>query len=250
MSDAPQQPSPTPNFVLRYRVRTLLTVTVVVAILAAIAGPYWRRQTPEVRISLLGYWALLAACSCGSLWLRLRNAFSLQRDREGKQRIVRMIVTQWGFRHMRPSLQWAGLAVTVLFALFYTAIASRSVVVQLQGRLPTRSWIFWQTNLSLVYVPALLFGLAAWFFLPRPVFLCEEGIPLSQTVFVPWRYIRSAEWRRGRPGSLKLHRLDGDLYFEVPADQRAAVEEFLRTKSAWIATDEASREVDSTASPD
>ena len=75
---------------------------------------------------------------------------------------------------------------------------------------------------------------AIFSFVRRPRFVCEEGIPLGKNYVAPWKYIRHAEWQTDRPETLKLHRLDGDIYLDVPNDVRAEVEEFVRGKTLFV----------------
>ena len=57
---------------------------------------------------------------------------------------------------------------------------------------------------------------------------------LGKIDVAPWRYVRHAEWQTDRPETLKLHRLDGDIYLDVPKDVRAEVEAFVRWKTQFI----------------
>jgi hypothetical protein len=47
--------------VVRFQMRTVFTVTTIVAIAAAIAAPYWRAQEPTVQKSLLVFWGCCVA---------------------------------------------------------------------------------------------------------------------------------------------------------------------------------------------
>jgi hypothetical protein len=44
---------------------------------------------------------------------------------------------------------------------------------------------------------------------------------------IPWSYIRSAQWLPDRPQLLNLHRIDGDVLVEVPANVFSDVEAFV-----------------------
>ena len=78
-----------------------------------------------------------------------------------------------------------------------------------------------------------MMGGAVLVFMRKPLYFCEEGVPGSFG-FAPWKYIRHAEWIADRPGVMKLHRLDGDIYVDLPPRERDAVEAFVRTKTKFI----------------
>ncbi|BBO36115.1 hypothetical protein [Lacipirellula parvula] len=77
-----------------------------------------------------------------------------------------------------------------------------------------------------------LFGGILLIFLRRPAYLCETG--LSGGIYAPWKYIRHAEWLPSDEGVMKLRRFDGDIYIDVPARERDAVEAFVRAKTKFI----------------
>ena len=69
-------------------------------------------------------------------------------------------------------------------------------------------------------------------FLRRPIYLCENGV--YGAIRAPWKFIRHAEWVADRPGVMKLRRLDGDIYLDVPNDVRGEAEAFVRGKTRFV----------------
>ena len=69
-------------------------------------------------------------------------------------------------------------------------------------------------------------------FLRRPIYLCDNGV--YGAINVPWKFIRHAEWVADRPGVMKLRRLDGDIYLDVPNDVRGEAEAFARGKTRFV----------------
>ena len=74
MSEKLNQPPPDP--VLRFRMRTMIAVTSVLAVLAAIAGPYYRSVDREAgRQGLLIFWSFIVLGSGVSFWMRVKESW-------------------------------------------------------------------------------------------------------------------------------------------------------------------------------
>ena len=89
----------------------------------------------------------------------------------------------------------------------------------------------------LIYHGVLVGSTAAgliFVFIRRPMYLCDDGIPLVKNHVAPWKYIRYAEWIADRPGVMKLRRLDGDIYLDVPNNVRDEVEALVRGKTQFV----------------
>ena len=66
-----------------------------------------------------------------------------------------------------------------------------------------------------------------------PVYLSEEGVPLAPGQICPWKYIRHAEWLPQPANVMKLRRLDGDIYLDVPLANCDEVEAFVRGRTKF-----------------
>jgi hypothetical protein len=90
--------------------------------------------------------------------------------------------------------------------------------------------------ISIGFWTGLAVAAACLSFVRQPLHLCEEGIPMGRRSLVPWRYIRHAEWLLHRPNVMKLHRLGGDFFLDVPLSMRDEVETFMRGKTRFVET--------------
>jgi hypothetical protein len=229
MSEELNQPPINPT--IRFRLRTMLAATTVLAVLAAIAGPYYRSvENDAARRSLLILWSLTLVGAAISIWMRIRESWRLASNFQ-----IRYIVYARGSR--RPG-RWSLLCSIGLCALLGLAVAfySHAAVLESRETIPPTRLMSQVTRSTVVHglilgswTAALIFSLVR-----RPMFLCEEGIPLGKVTFAPWKYIRHAEWQTDRSNSLKLHRLDGDIYVDVPNDVRNEVEAFVRGKTQFV----------------
>jgi hypothetical protein len=229
MTDVVNQSPPDP--VLRFRMRTMIAVTSVLAVLAAVAGPYYRSVDHEAgRRSLLIFWSLIVVSSGVSFWLRVKESWRVPKGCHFRY----LVYARGRFRKGVWSMLWRILACLLLLA--WTALYSHAAEIRSRANIPTSgptttvfSSPLFQGVLVGSWTAALIFS-----FVRRPMFLCEEGIPLGKRFVAPWKYIRHAEWQTDRPETLKLHRLDGDIYVDVPNDVRGGVEAFVRGKTRFV----------------
>lgn len=211
--------------VIRFRMRTVLAVTTVLAIAAAVAAPFWRKQAPPVQTALITYWVVILLCGALGGWMNWRQAWQLLPD-AGDVRYI-----GWAAKHHRWGTTASSLITFLSLAGFIAVVATQSGVIArgaqslMLGPLPVSS-------LAGGLAPGFMLGGAMLYFLRRPLYFCENGA--CGLTGAPWKYIRHAEWLTERPGVMKLHRLDGDIYADVPAIDREAVEAFVRTKTKFI----------------
>ena len=228
MAEEQKQP---PDPVLRFRMRTMIAVTSVLAVLAAIAGPYYRSVDHEAgRRCLLILWSLIVLSSGVSFWLIVKKSWRVPEGCHFRY----LVFARGRFRKGVWSTVWNILVCLLVLAaaVFY----SHAAEIRSRSNLPATR------PLAAIYGSPLMQGIlvgswtaaAIFSFVRRPRFVCEEGIPLGKNYVAPWKYIRHAEWQTDRPETLKLHRLDGDIYLDVPNDVRAEVEEFVRGKTLFV----------------
>jgi hypothetical protein len=213
MSDTTETPTLDP--VVRFRVRTLLGVTTALAILAAIAGPYYRTASSDAQPRLLTLWFTILLAGIASFWLRLRD--HLRRDPALNVRFV--------VYYRKDGSPRAGIIVKAIFCFgvfIWTAVVSISIT-EAQG---TVLFGLREGFVIGVVVSGAIFGL-----IRQPMALCDEGIPMGKGRTIPWKYIRYAVWMPESPDVLKLRRYDGDLYVEVPASIRDEVEAFVGART-------------------
>lgn len=79
----------------------------------------------------------------------------------------------------------------------------------------------------------LILAIVLYAQLPQPTFLCDNGIASGRMSYIRWKYVRHASWLPDRPSVLKLRRYDGDLFLEIPAADRAAIDAFVREKAPF-----------------
>ena len=211
--------------VIRFRIRTMLTVTTVLAVAAAVAAPYWRAQKPTVQTALLVFWGFCLAFAAIGGWSYWRQS---SRVPSQAGRIVEMA---WptGRKRWLPAVGLTSM--TVASALTCVVIVTQSLSIAENERFTPAGKIFNAAYRGSCF--GFMMGGAVLLFVRKPLYLCEHGIPGSFG-FAPWKYIRHAEWLSDRPGVMKLRRLDGDIYLNVSQREREAVEAFVRTKTKFI----------------
>lgn len=201
MSDLLLPTSP-PDRAVRFRLQTLLIVTAVVAVLAAMAGPFYRRQTPEARQVLLIYWGCISLTAGLFFYIQWRESWKL--PPQAGEILCVLLTTGRAGRRLSPwttaliSIAWLGMIGWQSYHLASHADASGVGYAIVQG-----------------IGHATMIGGFLLMFVPRPFYFCENGVPIGPQL-VPWRYIRSAEWTPENRALLRLHRIDGDLFANVP----------------------------------
>lgn len=211
--------------------RTMIAVTSALAVLAAIAGPYYRSVDSEAgRRGLLIFWSFIVLGSGVSFWMRMKESWRVPAN----CRFRYLVYARGKYRRGVWSTLWSillGLLLVGGIILF-----SRTAAIGPRGGFssarPTANLLSSPLYLGMLtgsWTAALIFS-----FVRRPMFLCEEGVPLGKATLAPWKYVRHAEWQTDRPETLKLHRLDGDIYLDVPNDVRAEVEAFVRGKTQFF----------------
>ena len=215
--------SPTPNAVVRFRLRTLLWLTTALAVLAAIAGPYFRLQSPEGQRALLLYWAFVGLFTSAGCWHAWRGLWK----RVGGAGRLDFIMWLAPRRYWGPLPRAARNVMLIACCFVLVMTFSRGLVedarVQRLG---------WGLVGSIVLIHGMIIG---WLmsFLPSPVRLHVNGIIIGKQR-IPWAHVRSAEWAWSRTDVVRLSLLDGDFYASVPRELRAVVEQYLRTKTTFI----------------
>jgi hypothetical protein len=220
MPDAPLPTSP-PEQVVRFRMQTLLAVTAVVAVLAAIAGPFYRRQTPEAQYVLLIYWACAAIGASLGMFITWRSSWKLP-ERAGTLTCVLWI-------HGRGFGVRSRLVTAAFFLFFWLGfLAFQSYAVAIDHASMMRSWFLVIKGLA----HGMMMSGFLMIFVPRPFYLCENGVAMGPVV-IPWNYIRSAQWVATNRSVLRLHRLDGDLFVRVPDQLRDGVTKLVAERTRF-----------------
>jgi hypothetical protein len=212
-----------PNPVVRFRMRTLLWATTIIAVLAAIAGPYYRRQSAAAQPQLLIFWSGLVLASAIWMWFQWRSAAPTARN-FGPIRFV--LRTAWVRQSIWPQSLGLAFALAVWFAMIAgqtervvrDADRRQTSVVAAIGRFATGGMF---TSCLLLWA------------IPRPALIGNDGVSTARG-YGPWKFIRHAEWLANRPGVLKFRRLDGDIYVDVPERLRDEVEAFVRAKTTFV----------------
>lgn len=220
MANEPPSP-PLPDPTLRFRLHALLGLTTAVAVLAALAGPYYRAQPVEAQGRLLLYWSLLAAFTAVGLWQHWRTMKRLPVEAGRVRYLGWPASTKYG--RARPMIRGA-----LTFGLWTGLIAGFSGQVAKDG---------YDIGLAVFQGVAhgMMTGGGLIVLIKTPTMLCENGIAFGRG-FAPWRYIRHAEWLEKSPDIMKFRRLDGDLFMSVPRREHEAVETLVREKTSLIET--------------
>jgi hypothetical protein len=217
MADTIETPQADP--VVRFRLRTMLQATTVIAVLAAIAGPYYRSVDADAQRRLLIFWSMLMLCTGVTFLWRLREGWTRRLRTEARY----VVYSTNGKSRRRRSVTRVFMVVALLGCY---ASASHNVATE-----PKRSTIgeVGESIYGGLFV-GLISSAMLISFVRRPLFLTERGIPLATRHFVPWHWIHSAQWLPNQPNVMKLRRLAGDVLIEVSAENREQVEAFIREK--------------------
>lgn len=234
---------------MRFRLPAMIAAMTLLALLAALAGPFFRQQSAVAQRSLVAYWLVtLAVAVCGFAW---------------RWRLITTANPLMGTAHWQATLvsrrRWQGIVLRVgAFAALAAWLGSEAgKVVQFHDRFandPMSRWIAVAMRGTLmgwiagiVIAPALL---------NRPAFICSRGVwALGKEVV--WSKLAAWQWLPDRPGVMKLSeaKTNGrqrELFIAIPAELRLAVEDYVREKteltipdaSSRSGTDEEDRELD------
>ena len=224
---------------IRFRLPALLAVMTLLALLAALAGPYFRRQSLEVQQSLAASWAITLAIG-GTAFVRRWRAMMSPKPLMGRAhwRVTLLRRRRWH----DPTVRVASLA---LMLMWLSSEASQ--VTMMTDRFASGTTSRWMGVAARgILMGALLgFGLLP-LLLKRPAFLCERGV-WSLRREVVWSKLSGWRWETDRPGVLRLtERLAprGDLLLAIPAELRDAVEAFIREKTELTIPDPQARLVE------
>jgi hypothetical protein len=212
-----------PDPIVRFRLRTLLQTTTAFAVLAAVAGWYYRRVDADAQRRLLTFWLTLLPCTVAAFFWRLRDAWA-----PGMRSGVRFVVYSSNGKSKRRR-SFSRFIVIPLLLIWYVG-ASHNVASKPSS--PISRDVLYEIadsacgGLFLGFISSAMLMI----YVRRPVILSERGIPLTTRDFVPWGWIHAAQWLPGQPSVMKLRRLAGDLFIDVPDDSHEAVEAFIREK--------------------
>jgi hypothetical protein len=213
---------------VRFRLTALLAATTLAALLAAAVGPAFRKLSPQAQWSLAAYWIVtLLVATAGFAW-QWRRSLRPAAD---------MGTVRWQAK-LRRRQAWLEPVVRVAVALALASwLASEAAQV---GELTDR---FAYNGASRWFAVAVRGGamgtVIGMILLPQifrpPAFVCERGVwTLRRTVV--WSKLKSWGWLSDRPGVMKLGvappaGMLGDVYLAIAAEDRAAVEDFVREKT-------------------
>lgn len=217
--------SPPPDPTIRFRLQTILVVTTILAIASAIAAPYWRQQSGPAQTRLIVYWSVVLLFGAFGGWLNWRQSWQLP---AGAGSIACI-----GWATGRRRWHAVGNPLVMLLSLvgIFAIVGSQSTIIA-RGRDNLTFGGFPFAPLVMGGAHGFMLGGFVLHFLRRPIYLCDNGV--YGAINAPWKFIRHAEWVADRPGVMKLRRLDGDIYLDVPNDVRGEAEAFARGKTRFV----------------
>ena len=223
MPDSPLPTSP-PEQVVRFRMRTLLAITTIMAILAAIAGPYYphaERVGAAITPCILGDGSAVLSYWTG---VELAKAYGRQpaNGRCAFRDDASLATMERSHRSRDHDCLRSGL-VDVIESRRTVESSAKNVAVDM----PSVFEIISVVGRGL-WSGVVLSGMTMCI-LRVPVYLCENGC-LHLRMSIAWRQFTEAEWAPGDRGVLQLCRREGDIYLYVPPDQRQEVFEFVQGK--------------------
>ena len=223
---------------VRFRLPALLAVMSLLALLAAIAGPYFRQQSALAQRSLATYWiiaAMVAIASWAWRWRRMTTPPPLMGTVHWRVTLV------WGRAWPGPTVRLAILA-TVAIGL----VLGTRHIVGAADRIADGFFSPWLLVVLNGTVLGVTFGGAMLPLIPKqPAFICDRGVWSVHRETI-WSKLKAWEWKPDNPGVLRLSevhstRLHGHLFLAVLAEFRDAVEAFVREKTELTIPDPHSR---------
>jgi hypothetical protein len=226
---------------VRFRLPALLAVMTLLALLAALAGPYFRQQSALAQRSLAIYWIIAVTVGIASWAWRWRRMTTPPPQMGAVH--WRVVLTS-GRAWPAPTVRLAIVA-TVAIGL----VLGTGHIVRAADRLADGFFSPWLLVVLNGTVIGFTFGGAMLPLIPKqPAFICDRGVWSVHRETV-WNKLKTWEWKPDKPGVLRLTethstRLHGHLFLAVPAELRAAVEAFVREKTELTIPDPQAREVD------
>ena len=213
---------------VRFRLTALLAATTLAALLAAAVGPEFRKLPPAAQLSLVAYWLVtLAVATAGFVWQWRRSL----RPAADMGKVLCRATLKRGRWWLQPLVR---LAVLLVLAIWLASEAAE------MGELTERFSYSGLSRLLAIAMRGTVMGAVLGIgLLPqlfaRPAFVCDRGV-WSLRRSVVWSKLRSWAWLPERPGVMHLGvanptALQGDVYLAIPAEDRAAAEEFVREKT-------------------
>lgn len=221
----------------RFTVRGLMIATAIVAVYAAIGGAVCRHLNPGDEALLLVFW-----CATGlaiplawysTLWWEAKIYGSVENLRyvvpvlgPGPNRKITLAKS-----HSPARRQWWWALGAVGFYLGWWSF----LVLDIGREVRDKQWGL-DLAMSLITAPIGAFVVAHYVVAllirrdRRIVALSDAGLHYY-ALKIPWKHLHEVRWLADDPGTLFLHRYDGDIYLRPAADQRDAVEAFIRERT-------------------
>lgn len=218
--DLPANAPPEPTEV-RFRLRSLLISTAVVAVVAAIAGTYYRSVPPGVQARLNIVWGVVAILV--ALWLVVEALHRYRAERKVGAVIVRL---------PSPASSWTriiGAGVIILIGLGYLGLTS-VVSAPTPGSGISLGECFSSAFLPALCISAGISGLW-WHGTAR---VCQNGVLAGRQLLL-WSHVVDARWQYWPPDTLHLTgvgRSGGDVHMRliVPPPWRQLVDDIVQQK--------------------
>jgi hypothetical protein len=217
---------------VRFRLRTILVATTVAAVLAGLAGLYFRRQEPTAQQALLVYWGLVTTATLAAFVWRWRRAMT---PAPSMGQVYWRVTSAWRYWWAAPVLRF-GIVSFFLLGLVYES----GVIVEITAKMRPGTLDFWTVVLLRSVIWGTVLGMGMIINFIDPAFVCERGVwMLHRTIL--WNRLKEWEWTANRPGVLRLREAHGKAFLSVPAERRAAVEAFIREKTELTIPDPQAR---------
>jgi hypothetical protein len=224
---------------LRFRLPAMIAAMTLLALLAALAGPFFRQQTAVAQRSLLAYWLVTIAVAIGAFawrWRRMTTPNPLMGMAYWQVTLVRrswrrdVAVRAGIIVFLAFWLAWEAMQFVRIHDRFAQGLVSRTFAVAVRG-----SVIGWLIGLGLA--PRLL---------KRPAFICQRGLWTFGKPEAFWSKLTAWQWLSDRPGVMKLSETktsgrSRELFVAIPAELRLAVEDYVREKTELTIPDPQAR---------
>jgi hypothetical protein len=226
---------------IRFRLPALLAAMTLLALLAALAGPHFRRQSAVAQQSLAVYWVIVLVMTIAGFVWRWRRTTTPN---------PLMGVAHWRVTLVRRRWWLDPLMRITVFAILAVLLAEEAAyVVRLTDRFADGPISRWMAIVLRGTIKGFVLGLVLSFsLLRRPAFICDRGVwSLGRETF--WSKLKAWEWLPHRPGVLRLGEVNaskvrGDVFLAVPSEIRTVVEEYVREKTELTIPDPKSRQID------
>jgi hypothetical protein len=211
---------PKDDTVLRFQLRTLLGATLALAVLAALAGWYYRGQTPTAQRVLLIVWSLTL------LWAVA--AFARQRV-SARQPPLNLGPVQFEWVSETCTGGTKGIVACFVSGIGVILLVTFTVAAAAEAEKSDGDSLFVLVSIGPFLLGVVPASLLAIFLLKQRTWICDDGFRHGGSS-VKWRYIAAYRWIQPNLLRMGFKYDDAIVQFHVPSELIDELQAFIATK--------------------